>query len=178
VARPFPAAPAVVWFTGLSAAGKSTTARLFQARLIALGSRPCLLDGDALRAGLNRDLGYDAAARAENVRRAAEVAKLMADAGLVVLVALTSPSRAERVAARAVIKPHRFCEVYVDTPLAVAEARDPKGLYRRARRGELTDMVGLDLRYEPPKRPEVHFRTASQCVDEALDAILAELDLQ
>ena len=146
---------AVVWLTGLSGSGKSTLANLVEMRLHAHGVRTYLLDGDNIRHGLNKDLGFTAADRAENIRRVAEVAKLMVDAGVVVLAAFISPFRAERRLARELMHAREFIEVFVDTPLGVAERRDPKGLYKKARRGELKNFTGLDSPYEPPEAPEV-----------------------
>ena len=143
----------VLWLTGLSGAGKSTIANLVEKQLLSLGRHTYLLDGDNVRHGLNRDLGFTDADRVENIRRVAEVAKLMADAGLIVLVSFISPFRAERRMARALFEPGEFFEVLVDTPLAVAEARDVKGLYRKARRGELKNFTGIDSPYEPPEKP-------------------------
>ncbi|CAB3768115.1 Adenylyl-sulfate kinase [Paraburkholderia solisilvae] len=154
--------PCVLWFTGLSGAGKSTIANLVEKQLHALGKPTYLLDGDNVRHGLNRDLGFTDADRAENVRRVAEVARLMADAGLIVLVSLISPFRAERRMARELMQPGHFIEIFVDTPLEVAEARDPKGLYKRARRGELKHFTAIDSPYEPPEHPEVRVET-TQC---------------
>ncbi|MBP6900793.1 MAG: adenylyl-sulfate kinase [Burkholderiaceae bacterium] len=151
--------PGVLWFTGLSGAGKSSIARCVEQRLQALGRRTYLLDGDDLRTGLNRDLGFSPADRAENVRRVAEVARLMADAGLIVLTALISPFRAERDWARQRLTAApggcAFAEIHVATPLAVAEQRDVKGLYRRARAGELLQFTGIDSPYEEPLAPEL-----------------------
>lgn len=149
-------APQVVWLTGLSAAGKSTIVDSLNPLLGARGLRTCILDGDSLRTGLCRDLGFSAADREENVRRVAQVAALMVDAGLTVLVALISPTRAARHHARSIIGIERFVEVFVDVPLAVAEARDPKGLYRRARQGKICGFTGVDSPYEPPVCPELH----------------------
>ncbi|MCL7050797.1 hypothetical protein MKW94_008732 [Papaver nudicaule] len=142
--------PRIVWLTGLSGAGKSTIANLVEKRLHALGRHTYLLDGDNVRHGLNRDLGFTEADRVENIRRVAEVARLMLDAGLITLVSFISPFRAERDMARALVGPDEFVEVFVDTPLAVAEERDPKGLYKKARRGELKHFTGIDSPYEPP----------------------------
>ena len=147
--------PCVVWFTGLSGAGKSTIANLVEAWLNAHRQHTYLLDGDNLRHGLNRDLGFADADRVENVRRTAEVARLMVDAGLIVLVSLISPFRAERELARTIVERDQFIEVYVNTPLEVCEARDPKGLYRRARAGDIRDFTGIDSAYEPPLEPEL-----------------------
>jgi bifunctional enzyme CysN/CysC len=164
--------PCIVWFTGLSGAGKSTIANLLERRLVALGRHTYLLDGDNVRHGLNHDLGFTEADRIENVRRVAEVAKLMADAGLVVLVSFISPFRAERQLARDLAGEGRFCEVFVDTPLDVAEARDPKGLYRKARDGELANFTGVDSRYEVPEDPELRVDTTSSTPDDAATALV------
>ena len=169
--------PRVLWFTGISGAGKSTVANLVEQRLHAMGRPTYLLDGDNLRHGLNRDLGFTAAERAENIRRVAEVAKLMVDAGLITLVSLISPFRVERRLARELLTPGEFVEIFVDTPLDVAEARDPKGLYKRARRGELKNFTGIDSPYEAPEHPEVHLRNgqvnAWQSAQEVLDFLVA-----
>jgi bifunctional enzyme CysN/CysC len=145
-----------VWFTGLSGAGKSTIANLLERRLCALGYHTYLLDGDNLRHGLNRDLGFTDEARVENVRRVAEVAHLMVDAGLMVLVCVISPFRSEREFARGLFDEREFIEVFVDTPLEECERRDPKGLYRKARAGEISNFTGIDSPYEVPEAPEVH----------------------
>jgi bifunctional enzyme CysN/CysC len=147
--------PAIVWFTGLSGSGKSTVANLIEKRLTAEGKHAYILDGDNVRHGLNKDLGFTEEARVENIRRVAEVARLMADAGLIVLVSFISPFRNERRLAREIAGDIAFTEVYVDTPLEVCEARDPKGLYARARRGEIKNFTGIDSPFEPPESPEV-----------------------
>jgi bifunctional enzyme CysN/CysC len=167
--------PCVVWFTGLSGAGKSTIANLLEKRLHALGRRTYLLDGDNVRHGLNKDLGFTAADRVENIRRVAEVSRLMVDAGLIVLVSFISPFRAERRMARDLVESGEFWEVFVDAPLAVAEARDPKGLYRKARRGELKNFTGVDSPYEPPEQPELRIDTACVAPEEAVEIILDRL---
>jgi bifunctional enzyme CysN/CysC len=167
--------PAVVWFTGLSGAGKSTIANVVEHKLHAAGRHTYLLDGDNLRHGLTRDLGFTTADRVENIRRTAEVAALMADAGLIVLVSLISPYRAERQMARELIGDEAFLEVFVDTPLDVAEARDSKGLYAKARRGELPNFTGIDAPYEVPEHPEVHIRTPEMTAEDAADAIIAQV---
>ena len=149
----------VVWFTGISGAGKSTIANRTEQLLHAHGVHTYLLDGDNVRHGLNRDLGFTELDRIENIRRVAEVARLMADAGLVVLVSFISPFRAERRMARELAGDGRFCEVHVDTALEVAEARDRKGLYRKARRGELANFTGIDSPYEVPEAPELRIDT-------------------
>jgi bifunctional enzyme CysN/CysC len=163
----------VLWFTGLSGAGKSTIANLLEKRLLALGRHTYLLDGDNVRHGLNKDLGFTEADRVENIRRVAEVARLMADAGLVVLVSFISPFRAERRMARGLLDEGEFIEVFVDTPLAVAETRDPKGLYKKARRGELKNFTGVDSPYEPPEAPELRIDTTALRPEEATDEIVA-----
>ena len=165
-------APAVLWFTGLSGSGKSTIANIVESKLHAQGVRTYLLDGDNVRHGLNRDLGFTDADRVENIRRIAEVAALMVDAGLVVLVSFISPFRAERRLAREAVEDGEFIEVYVDTPLAVAEERDPKGLYAKARRGELANFTGIDSPYEPPEHPEVRVDTSEMTAEEAADAVI------
>jgi bifunctional enzyme CysN/CysC len=165
----------VVWLTGLSGAGKSTIANLAEQRLVARGCHTYLLDGDNVRRGLNRDLGFTEHDRVENIRRVAEVARLMVDAGLLVLVAFISPFRAERRTARELFEPDEFVEVYVATPIEVAEARDPKGLYRKARRGELNNFTGIDSPYEPPESPEIHLDTTQLTADAAADRIVAYL---
>ena len=167
--------PCVLWFTGLSGAGKSTIANLVEKQLHALGRHTYLLDGDNVRHGLNRDLGFTDADRVENIRRVAEVARLMADAGLIVMVSFISPFRAERRMARALFESGEFFEVYVDTPLAVAEARDVKGLYAKARRGELKNFTGIDSPYEPPEQPEIYIDTTSKSSEESASAIVDEL---
>src|SRR6202011_808128 len=165
---------ATVWFTGLSGSGKSTIASAVAVELTARGVLTYTLDGDNLRHGLNGDLGFSAAARTENVRRVAEVARLFADAGLVVLVPVISPYRAGRDHARAIHEASDlvFLEVFVDAPLAVCEARDPKGLYQRARAGELSGLTGVDAPYEPPAQPELVVATADVAPEAAAAAIL------
>jgi bifunctional enzyme CysN/CysC len=168
--------PAILWFTGISGAGKSTIANLVEKMLHARGVHTYLLDGDNVRHGLNRDLGFSDADRVENVRRVGEVAKLMADAGLIVLVALISPFRAERRVAREMVPQGEFIEIYVDTPLHVAEARDVKGLYRRARRGGLRAFTGIDSAYEVPEHPELHIETTRLSAEDAAQRIVAHID--
>jgi bifunctional enzyme CysN/CysC len=165
----------VVWLTGLSGAGKSTIANLLEKRLYAMGKRTYLLDGDNLRHGLNRDLGFTSEERVENIRRVAEVAKLMADAGLIVITAFISPFHAERSAARELMEPGEFIEVFVDTPLEVAEQRDPKGLYRKARRGELKNFTGIDSPYEVPQNPDIRVDTTRVSPETAVEQIYDSL---
>lgn len=166
----------VVWLTGLSGAGKSTIANLVEKRLHALGRHTYLLDGDNVRHGLNKDLGFTEEDRVENIRRVAEVAKLMVDAGLIVLTAFISPFRAERQLARDILEPGEFIEVFVDTPLAVAEARDVKGLYKKARSGQLKNFTGVDSPYEAPESPELRIDTTAIDPVEAAERIVAWLE--
>jgi bifunctional enzyme CysN/CysC len=165
-----------LWFTGLSGSGKSTIANLVEKRLHALGRHTYLLDGDNVRHGLNRDLGFTDADRVENIRRVAEVAKLMVDAGLIVLVSFISPFRSERRMAREKLESGEFIEVYVETSLAEAEKRDPKGLYKKARSGELRNFTGIDSPYEAPEQAEITIRTAELTAEEAAERIIGELD--
>jgi len=167
--------PCVLWFTGLSGSGKSTIANLVERKLHALGVRTYLLDGDNVRHGLNKDLGFTAPDRIENIRRIGEVAKLMVDAGLIVLTAFISPFRSERKLARDMVGAGEFVEIFVDTSLAVVEARDPKGLYKKARRGELKNFTGIDSPYEAPDAPELHLETEKLNAEAAADSIVAEL---
>jgi bifunctional enzyme CysN/CysC len=167
--------PAVLWFTGLSGAGKSTIANLVEQKLAARGRHTFLLDGDNVRHGLNRDLGFTEADRIENIRRVGEVARLMADAGLIVLTAFISPFRAERDMVRGMIPEGEFIEVFVDTPLAEAEKRDAKGLYAKARAGELKNFTGIDSPYEAPESPEIRIDTTVTSAEEAADVIVEEL---
>jgi bifunctional enzyme CysN/CysC len=168
----------VLWFTGLSGSGKSTIANLVERRLHADGRHTYLLDGDNVRHGLNRDLGFSEADRVENIRRVTEVAKLMVDAGLIVLVSFISPFRAERRMARELLGPGEFVEVFVDAPLEVAEARDPKGLYRKAREGTLKNFTGVDSPYEAPEAPEIRLDAASLSPLEAAERVLEHLAAQ
>ena len=165
----------VLWFTGFSGSGKSTVANLVEKRLHAIGRHTYILDGDNVRHGLNKDLGFTDADRVENIRRVAEVTKLMVDAGLIVLVSFISPFRSERRLARELMQPGEFFEVFVDTPLEEAEKRDPKGLYKKARRGELKNFTGIDSPYEPPEHAEIHLRTALVSPEQAAEEILTKL---
>lgn len=167
--------PCVVWFTGLSGSGKSTIANLVEQRLYQLGHHTYLLDGDNVRHGLNRDLGFTEADRVENIRRVGEVAKLMVDAGLIVLTAFISPFRTERQMARDLLSAGEFLEVFVDVPLDIAEERDPKGLYKKARRGELKNFTGIDSPYEAPQHPELVIDTSDITAIEAADRVIDAL---
>ena len=167
--------PAVLWFTGLSGAGKSTIANLVEQKLVARGRHTFLLDGDNVRHGLNRDLGFTEADRIENIRRVGEVARLMADAGLIVLTAFISPFRAERHMVRRMLPEGEFIEIFVDTPLAEAEKRDAKGLYAKARAGEIKNFTGIDSPYEEPEAPEIHIDTTQLSAEQAADRIVEEL---
>ncbi|HAJ46108.1 MAG TPA: adenylyl-sulfate kinase, partial [Alphaproteobacteria bacterium] len=166
---------AILWFTGLSGAGKSTIANIVEKKLHILGCHTVLLDGDNVRHGLNRDLGFTDADRVENIRRVAEVARLMTDAGLIVLVSFISPFRAERALARQLAAQDEFLEIFVDTPLADAEARDVKGLYKKARSGQLKNFTGIDSPYEAPEAPELRIDTTTLTSEQAADAIIALL---
>jgi bifunctional enzyme CysN/CysC len=167
--------PCVIWFTGLSGAGKSTIANLVEKQLHALGRHTYLLDGDNVRHGLNKDLGFTDADRVENIRRVAEVARLMVDAGLIVLVSFISPFRSERRMARDLLREGEFLEVFVDTPIEIAERRDPKGLYKKARRGELRNFTGVDSPYEMPEHPDVRVDTTQVSAEQAARVILERL---
>ena len=164
--------PCVLWFTGLSGAGKSTVADLVDKRLLALGQHTYVLDGDNVRHGLNKDLGFTDADRVENIRRISEVARLFVDAGLIVLVSFISPFRSERRMARDLMGEGEFIEVFVDTPLEVCEERDPKGLYAKARDGQIRNFTGIDSPYEPPESPELRLDTVRQSQEEAAEAVV------
>ena len=167
--------PVLLWFTGLSGAGKSAIANLLETRLYARGRHTYLLDGDNVRHGLNRDLGFTDADRVENIRRVAEVSKLFVDAGMIVLTAFISPFRSEREMARGLLQDGEFIEIFVDTPLAVAEERDPKGLYKKVRRGELKNFTGIDSPYEVPSKPDIHIQTSKLTPEGAVDRIIEVL---
>ena len=164
--------PLVVWLTGLPGSGKSTIANLVERKLVALGRHTMLLDGDNLRQGLNADLAFDEASRSENVRRVGEVAKLMVDAGLIVLVALVSPFRDDRARAADLLPDGRFLEIHVDAPTEVCRQRDPKGLYDQAARGRIADLTGRDQRYESPERPALVLRTAEMTAEAAASRVV------
>ena len=168
----------VLWFTGLSGSGKSTIANALEKALHTQGIRTYVLDGDNVRHGLNSDLGFTDADRVENIRRIGEVAKLMVDAGIVVLTAFISPFRAERDMVRELFEEDEFLEIFVDTPLEVAEARDPKGLYQKARRGEIPNFTGIGSPYEAPLNPDVHIHTENESIDEIVNRLLAELSFR
>ena len=168
--------PCVIWFTGLSGAGKSTLANALEHALFERGHHSYLLDGDNVRHGLNRDLGFSDADREENIRRIAEVDKLFVDAGLIVMTAFISPFRADRQLARQLLGADEFVEVHVATPLAVCEERDPKGLYRKARAGQIPNFTGIDSAYEPPLEPEVVVDTAGHDLDACVGEMLVHLE--
>jgi len=170
--------PAILWFTGLSGAGKSTVANLVEQKLHAAGGHTMLLDGDNLRHGLNRDLGFTEADRVENIRRVGEVAKLMTDAGLVVLCSFISPYRAERETVRSLVPSGDFIEIFVDTPIEECVRRDPKGLYAKAKAGTIKNFTGFDAPYEPPEHPELHVTTVGRTAEDLADLIIAELRLR
>ena len=168
--------PMCLWFTGLSGAGKSTIANLLEEQLFALGKHTYVLDGDNIRRGLNQDLGFSKSDRVENIRRVTEVACLLVDAGLVVIVACISPYRAERDLARSRFAPKQFLEIHVDAPLEECERRDPKGLYAKARRGQLLNFTGIDSEYEPPQSPELRLDTVAGSPNECVELILLYLN--
>jgi bifunctional enzyme CysN/CysC len=167
--------PCVLWFTGLSGAGKSTIANALEKRLHAMGRHTYLLDGDNVRHGLNKDLGFTDADRVENIRRVAEAARLFVDAGLIVMVSFISPFRSERRMARDLFDAGEFIEIFVDTPLEVCEARDPKGLYGKARAGLIANFTGIDSSYEPPERAELRLDTSKSQPETLAETVLAEL---
>jgi bifunctional enzyme CysN/CysC len=164
--------PVILWFTGLSGAGKSTIANLVEKRLVSMGRHTYLLDGDNVRHDLNRDLGFTDADRVENLRRASEVGKLMVDAGLIVLASFISPFRAERKMARELFAAGEYVEIFVDTPLHVAEKRDPKGLYKRARLGRLKNFTGIDSPYEEPESPEIVLAAGVSAPEELAEQVI------
>jgi len=168
-------APAILWFTGLSGAGKSTIANLVERKLHAIGHHTYVLDGDNVRHGLNRDLGFTEADRVENIRRVAEVAKLFADAGLIVIASFISPYRADRAMARSGLEDGIFLEVFVDTPIEECRRRDPKGLYAKVAAGQISNFTGIDAPYEPPETPEIHLSTIGHTPESLADEVIANL---
>ena len=168
--------PCVIWFTGLSGSGKSTIANILEEKLVALGQHNYLLDGDNIRHGLCGDLAFSDKDRVENIRRIGEVAKLFVDAGLIVLTAFISPFRTDREFARSLLEEGEFIEVFVDTSLTVCETRDPKGLYKRARRGDIKHFTGIDSGYQTPIKPEITISTEKQSAEQAADTIITYLN--
>ncbi|GHA39915.1 adenylyl-sulfate kinase [Photobacterium aphoticum] len=167
--------PVVLWFTGLSGSGKSTVANAVESKLLSLGKHSYLLDGDNVRHGLNKDLGFSDADRVENIRRIGEVAKLFVDSGCIVLTAFISPFIADREQARALLEDGQFLEVFIDTPLEVCESRDPKGLYKKARAGEIKHFTGIDSAYEAPTAPDIHVKNAELSVEACAEYIVEQL---
>ncbi|MCG9700547.1 adenylyl-sulfate kinase [Vibrio natriegens] len=167
--------PVVLWFTGLSGSGKSTVANAVESKLLSLGKHSYLLDGDNVRHGLNKDLGFSDDDRVENIRRIGEVAKLFVDSGAIVLTAFISPFIADREQVRSLMAEGQFLEVFIDTPLEVCEQRDPKGLYKKARAGEIKNFTGIDSKYEVPLSPEIHVKTAGKSVAECAESVVAQL---
>ncbi len=168
--------PCILWFTGLSGSGKSTIANAVEAALLAQKKHTYLLDGDNIRMGLNKGLGFSDEDRVENLRRIGEVAKLFVDAGIIVLTAFISPFRSERQRVRELVDEGEFIEVFVDTPLEVCESRDPKGLYKKARAGKISDFTGIDSPYEAPEFPEIHIRNDRLPIEEAAAQVLDYLE--
>lgn len=167
--------PCILWFTGLSASGKSTIANALEVELFKRHQKTYLLDGDNVRHGLNKDLGFSEIDRIENIRRIGEVSKLFVDSGLIVLSAFISPFKSDRQIARSLVKYDEFIEVYVDTPLEICEQRDPKGLYKKARDGAIKNFTGIDSPYEVPEEPQIHIKTENKSVQECVDIVLNHL---
>jgi len=167
--------PCIVWFTGLSGSGKSTLANALELKLYEMGVHTYLLDGDNIRYGLSHDLGFSQEDRAENIRRIGEVAKLFVDSGIIVLTAFISPFRNDRNLARSLVEEDEFVEVFVDTPLEVCQQRDPKGLYKKAREGEIKNFTGIDSPYEKPLSPELHIINDKTDLNENVDIIISYL---
>jgi adenylylsulfate kinase len=168
--------PCTLWFTGLSGSGKSTIANAVEAKLLHIQKHTYLLDGDNIRMGLNKGLSFSDEDRAENIRRIGEVCKLFVDAGLIVLTAFISPFKTDREAVRKLLKANEFIEIFVDTPLEVCESRDPKGLYKKARKGEIANFTGISSPYEPPKAPEIHIKNDGISIDEAASIVIDYLN--
>lgn len=167
--------PCIIWFTGLSASGKSTISNALEQKLFDLGHHTYLLDGDNVRHGLNKDLGFSDSDRVENIRRIGEMAKLFADAGLIVLSAFISPFRADRQMVRDLVEDGEFIEIHMSTPLSVCEQRDPKGLYKKARQGEIKNFTGIDSIYEAPEAPEITLNTAECDIEVCADKVITYL---
>ncbi|OBT19348.1 adenylyl-sulfate kinase [Vibrio cyclitrophicus] len=167
--------PVVLWFTGLSGSGKSTVANAVESKLLNLGKHSYLLDGDNVRHGLNKDLGFGDTDRVENIRRIGEVAKLFVDSGTIVLTAFISPFIADRKQARALLLPGQFLEVFIDTPLSVCEQRDPKGLYKKARAGEIKHFTGIGSTYEAPLNADIHIETEGLSIEACAEAVVSQL---
>ena len=170
--------PALLWYTGLSGSGKSTVANAVDALLFKLGCHSYLLDGDNVRHGLNGDLGFSDEARVENIRRISEVAKLFLDAGLLVSTAFISPFASDRSLAKAKLEQGEFIEVFIDTPISICEQRDPKGLYKKARAGEIKDFTGIDSTYDVPQAPQIHVKTAEKSIEQCAEQIVGYLMAQ
>ena len=168
--------PCILWFTGLSGSGKSTIASAVEQRLFELGHHTYLLDGDNVRYGLNKDLGFSDQDRVENIRRIGELAKLMTDAGLLVLTAFISPFKADREVVRELVQSYEFIEIFMDTPLEECERRDPKGLYKKARKGEIANFTGIDSEYEAPENPEITINTVNLSIEECADQLISYLE--
>jgi len=164
--------PCILWFTGLSGSGKSTIANAVEGRLYEMGRHTYLLDGDNIRHGLNRELGFSDEDRVENIRRIGEVSKLFVDSGTIVLSAFISPFKSDRMKVRELVEDGEFIEIFVDVPLEVCEARDPKGLYKKARRGEIGDFTGISSPYEPPENPEIRLPAHEQSIEESVEQIV------
>lgn len=167
--------PCILWLTGLSASGKSTIANMLESRLYSLGIHTYLLDGDNVRMGINKDLGFDESGRAENIRRIAEVCRLFVDSGIIVIVAIISPFENDRNMARGLVSKDEFIEIFVDTPLSICEQRDIKGLYKKARSGEIKNFTGIDSIYESPKNPEIHLKNTNSNIDKHAETIIKYL---
>jgi adenylylsulfate kinase len=164
--------PVLLWYTGLSGSGKSTVANAVEAKLFSLGCHTYLLDGDNVRMGLNKGLTFSDEDRVENIRRISEVAKLFVDAGLIVSTAFISPFKADRAQARSIVNEGEFVEVFIDTPLAVCESRDPKGLYKKARAGEIPNFTGISSAFDVPENPNIHVKTADQTIEQCAEQIV------
>ncbi|WP_072682500.1 adenylyl-sulfate kinase [Arcobacter sp. LA11] len=167
--------PCIIWFTGLSGSGKSTLANAIEMELFKKGIKTCLLDGDNIRHGLNKDLGFSEVDRVENIRRIGEVAKLFVDAGIIALTAFISPFKSDRQIAKSLVKYDEFIEVFVNTPLEVCENRDPKGLYEKARNGDIKNFTGIDSPYEAPKEPHIEIKTDELDINQSVDKIISYL---